>query len=319
MQRALALGTLTAAAILGCRNPAPALADLIARCDDGAVPAELVLERALAIDGPADLEPSGLVSVDGKLFAVSDKHDDTLFELELAADRARAIPALRFEAPRGARLDLEGLARDADGAFLLASEGRYQILRVTPAGKAEPVCTSLEAFGESVGLFARFNAGIEGVVRLPDGGLLVAAEREPRGLIELPGPGVLDGARAWPMPGSRCPAGAARGNDFSDLAILAGDVYALARNAHLVVRLERAANRWLERGAWSYALTENDPRYAYRDRTFGIAEGLALDADRVFLVTDNNQQARAQDSADRRAQLFVFRRPGSDPARLRGE
>jgi hypothetical protein len=99
-------------------------------------------------------------------------------------------------------------------------------------------------------------------------------------------------------------------------------VYALVRNSHLIVRLERrgasspvatlpepTATGWVEGGAFSYAQAENDPRYGYESHKYGLAEGLAITAREVFVVLDNNGLARASSSTDHRALLFVFERP----------
>jgi hypothetical protein len=158
------------------------------------------------------------------------------------------------------------------------------------------------------------NAGLEGIARLPNGRILVAAERDLRGLIELPASGLRDehdraGVQAWAMPDSICTPPPGRGNDFADLAIWNGQVFALERNCHVVMRIERTATGWAECGGWSYARTENDPRFAYADRAFGVAEGLALDDHHVYIVMDNNHDHLASDPHDRRPRLFVFPRP----------
>jgi len=323
---------------LGCSSyPGASVAWLAAggpaaSCTGGEQPPELVLERALPIAVEGDFEPSGLALLpDGRLLTVSDKHDAAVYQLELGNDVAIVRPFLRIVPPwhGPTPTDFEGLALDTDGAFLLASEGRAQILRLEPGGGSTWITGSLERMGRPFGLLGKLNAGIEGVVRLPHGGgLLIAAEREPRGLIELPAvpvgarddEGWSRGARAWVLPPAKCPPPPGRGDDLADLTVWQGNVYGLERNAHLVSRLERDATTWVEREVWSYARTENDPRYAYENRAFGLAEGLALDANHVFLVLDNNHNRRAQTQngqagtqkePDRRPLLFVFRRPGS--------
>jgi hypothetical protein len=150
---------------------------------------------------------------------------------------------------------------------------------------------------------------VEGIARLPNGGLLIAAEREPRGLIELPADFTLGAARVWVMPGGAYPLPRQRPADFTDLAVVGGQVLALVRNAHLVVQLTRTSGGWQEGPAWSYAAAENDPRWRYADAKFGLGEGLAVNEAEVFVVLDNNEQPRAAAPADRRALLFRFRRP----------
>jgi len=64
------------------------------------------------------------------------------------------------------------------------------------------------------------------------------------------------------------------------------------------MRIERTATAWVERGGWSYARTENDPRFAYHDRRFGVAEGLAVDERHIFIVMDNNHDYLAADPSE---------------------
>ena len=316
------LGTLVAGPLFGLLTAcatAPALVDVLPRCDDRVrAPLELELERALQIDGVDDLEPSGLMlrRVNGRdqLLAVSDKHDHEIFELHLQPAAVVARPIVRFTPPAGVALDGEGIVGTPDGGFLLASEAQYRILKVTPAGEAEWHTPPLLELGRRAGLFQRRNAGIEGVT-IWSGELVLAAEREPRGLIELkegnsqeattnvPGP------NAYAVPDALCPAPLGRPNDFADLSVAGGHLFALVRNAHLVVRLEKVGDRFHEAEVWSYARTENDPAFAYRDRTFGLGEGLAVDDTHVYVVLDNNGQGRVRDRDDRRPLLFVFRRP----------
>lgn len=281
-----------------------------ARASNPGAPHELSLERALPIDVDEAFEPSGLLLLEGRLLTVSDKNDETVFELVLHDDVAEARPFLHFEPPPGEPrpFDFEGLSLDLDGSLLLASEARYRVLSLTRAGQASWLTPSLLPLGARVGLFQERNAALEGIARLADGRLLLAAEREPRGLLEL-GPSLATDAKAWAMPESAYPPPGGRNPDFADLATSGTDVYALERNAHLVVRLQRSEAGWLEREAWSYGRTENDPRFVCADTSFGLAEGLALDDERVYVVLDNNRDARKADAADHRPLLFIFKRP----------
>jgi hypothetical protein len=276
-----------------------------------ASPIELGLERALPIDISDDFQPSGLALREGRLLTVSDKHDDGVFEIVPGDSSARLLPFVRFAAPpdEPLPLDFEGLAVDRDGALLLASEMRFRVLRVEVSGSAQWITPHLETVGHRIGLFQKDNACLEGVARLPNGRLLVAAEREPRGLIELGDAPDVSRSFAWAMPDSLYPVPKGRKPDFADLTVADGQVYALERNSHLVVRLARTDEGWEEREAWSYAAAENDPRFIYREATYGLAEGIAIDRDHVFLVTDNNRLGRAADPGDRRPLLFILARP----------
>jgi uncharacterized protein YjiK len=265
----------------------------------------LVLERALSVDGPGNFQPSALALSGGRLYTVSDKTSSTLFELALGpTDQAVARPALAVELPeaRGEDLDFEGLAVEPDGSFLVLSEARSRVLRVSAAGAA---WLPLDLMGPArrAGLLATRGAGLEGLA-LFAGGLVVAAERQPRGLVVAP-PGASP--RAVVLEHTRLPNLRGRPPDFSDLATSAGRLYALARNAEAVVELVPEGGGFEERRWWSFAEAVAANRYG--DERFGMAEGLALDDARVYVILDNNGLARAGAPADRRPILFIFRRP----------
>jgi len=290
---------------LACCKRAPALSDTRVKCRDRPAPLELQLERALPVEGVDGLEPSALFLDGGQLRTVSDKHDTTIYALSLESNAAVVRTFMSFAAPSEHALDLEGLARADDGSWLLASEGEFRVLKVSSDGKTSWATPSLRARGEERGLFQKSGAGIEGIARTGST-LLLAAEREPRGLLESNGG---DQWHAFAMPESVCPALLSRPNDFADLSADGEHIFALIRNSHLVLQLEKHAGVWTEGTAWSYARTENDPRFAYADRTFGLGEGLALDAQHVYVILDNNRMPRAAEPGDHRPLLFVFRRP----------
>jgi hypothetical protein len=279
------------------------------------------LLTALPIQVDGKFEPSGLLLHQGHLLTVSDKHDATIFELELGATEVHVRPFLEFVPPADepAPLDYEGLAADADGALLLVSESRFRVLRVSPeqpspgtaasSARASWLTPSLQVTGQAAGCFGVPNANLEGITQLPGAGLLLAAERDPRGLLELARDRSLASATAWAMPHVAYALAQGRSPDFADLTLANGEVYALVRAAHRVVKLNRTPDAWVEGRAFSYAAVENDPRWAYQDRTYGLAEGLAMGEHQVFVVLDTNGQARAADAADRRPLLLVFERP----------
>jgi hypothetical protein len=55
---------------------------------------------------------------------------------------------------------------------------------------------------------------------------------------------------------------------------------------------------------------ENSPEHAYhRLYPTGILEGLAVGAENIWVVTDNNGYGRLKDSTDKRPTLFRCQRP----------
>ena len=157
-------------AVLACADPVP-----------------LELLRVLPVEGPRRFEPSGLTLRDGALYTVADKHNNTIFRLELGEEQAKAVPYLQFTAPsppERALLDLEGIAAGEDGSFYLVSENFFRVLRVPKGGGPASWATpNLEAVGVEVGLFRSRNANLEGLALLAPGLFITCAERQPRGLV----------------------------------------------------------------------------------------------------------------------------------------
>jgi hypothetical protein len=286
---------------------------------------ELVLTAALPLAIEDDFQPSALLWHEGQLLTVSDKHDDTIYAIDRGTSAATLRPFVRFEPPleEPPALDLEGLSAAPDGGWWLASESQLRVLHVQEAdagsgadrllrGRARWLTPSLRAVGAAKGCFHVPNAGFEGIALSSPERLLLAVEREPRALLEL---GIGDAASAPDvqlMPATTYPAEPGRQEDFADLTRFGGQLYALVRNAHLVVRLEHDPDGgWREGVAFSFRDAENDPRYRSENRKYGLAEGLAMTEREVFVVLDNNGQAREADESDRRPILFVFERPPS--------
>ena len=121
----------------------------------------LVLEYAIPLSAPGDFQPSGLALRHGRLYTVSDKSSASLLEINLGglpprkinlgsagetpeinlgdADREKINLGEVGVTPGPAiglgreNLDLEGIAVDGTGDFLVVSEGNGRLLRV-PAG-----------------------------------------------------------------------------------------------------------------------------------------------------------------------------------------
>jgi hypothetical protein len=283
-------------------------------------PPELELLRALPLQIMDDFQPSGLSLFQGRLLTVSDRHDSDIFELLLGSDRVNLRSFAHFPPPgdEPPPLDFEGISADG-GSLLLVSERHFRVLRVQleapeqgrapGAAKARWLTESLETRGHEAGLFQKQNANFEGLLRLPSGALLLAAEREPRGLMKLARDLSVSSGGTWAMPSSAYAVPLERAADFCDLAMAGDRVYALMRNAHLIVELQETPNGFREGAAWSYAAAENAPEFAYADPRFGLAEGLAIGHREIFVVLDNNAQARRAAPEDRRPLLFVFKRP----------
>lgn len=274
----------------------------------------LRLVRAYPVVGAGGArEPSGLTLHQGRLYAVCDKVDNTVFRIDLDNGVARMVPHIRFTPPPGVeRMDFEGITSDEEGNFYLASETYSRILRVSPTGKAAWHLKSVEGRAQQAGLLLRRNAKLEGIALLPNGNFLLAAERQPRGLIEVDGTtGEVVHAQIMNstihsehLPLLRIP-------DWTGLFVFEERVFALFRNAHLVVPLGRHENGdfYEKPDARSFQHVEESSEYRYDDLRFGKAEGLAIDDSFIYVILDNNARPRAIDRSDKRPLLFVFENP----------
>lgn len=265
---------------------------------------DLDLERALLVEGSAELDLSGLHIHQGKLLAVSDKVDDTVYEIVVDPKGARLKTLRRFTPPPAphVKMDWEAIQAGPDGVLYLASEKNGRIATLSPkARKAAWLTAPTECGGISDPA-----AGIEGLALLGNNRLLMAKEREPRGLVEW-----YQGAFAWfPLTETPLSLPPGRTPDFADLHAEQGRVFALARNSEMIVELRNEKKTWSEGKSWSFSRSVRDPRYAYLAGKFGQAEGLAMDDKRIYLVIDNNRSGRVADPKDRRSTLFIFTKPG---------
>ncbi|MFO7725611.1 MAG: SdiA-regulated domain-containing protein [Oceanipulchritudo sp.] len=273
---------------------------------------KLELVRAWPVEGPGLLEPSGLAMRNGTLFTVADKVQDTVFRVRLGDEAAHLVPHLQFTPPAAGAMDWEGVALDPEGVFHLVSETRARLARINPDGTATWASPDLREEGGKAGLFRKRNAGLEGITSLGADHWIAAVEREPRGLIEWDAEETriftnIESPSMAALPLLRLPdfAGLDAGSDGRTL-------YALFRNAHLVVRLVKDSGDWRETAAWSYRALETDPRWAFQAQLHGQAEGLVVRGRDVFLIFDNNRGGRQADPSDRRPLLIQARFPDPD-------
>lgn len=306
---------------------------------------ELQLESALPLDGMPRGNLSALQRCDGRLLAVSDREDTSLFVLQRTEEAYTAEVesfVLPTETPSmlpvqllagawlrglsGPALDFEGLACDGQGNRYLVSESQLGVLRLPPSSDA-PVAgewltldPALYTEGEARGLWQQINALAEGIAIDAEAGTLwLAAERQARGLIKLQHQG-----DEWKCPLAGCvllaerrflptePFGPGILNrevmpvDFSDVVYWQGRLWTLERNAHQVCRRNPLSGQ--RERCWSFAQSVLVEPYFYPDAPYGLAEALLIDESGIVVGLDNNDRARPD--GDLRPWLFHFALPG---------
>jgi len=276
---------------------------------------KLELDKALPLDGPALVQPSGLAWDGKRLLMVCSVHDDDIFVVEPQGDKAAFKEAIHIRRPKdaiGMKLAWRGIAAGPDGALYLASEQATRILRVEKDGDAEWVGPSLLEAGAEKGLFAGGNSGIEGLAPLGKKKFLVAASREPRGFLDVDLSGKAPIITAWladrttlPLPTGR------RRPDFADLTEDGGKTWALCANSDAIAQVKWTGSDYAEGQYWTYAQVAEDPKYKFAGLRMGLARGLAMDARHVFIAVDNKGVGRQADANDKRPLLLVFKRPSA--------
>ena len=248
--------------------------------------------RAWVVETPdgsaARLDPSGLARWRGQLILVSDKaHFSHVYAVVPADGRTvqpRSVGTL--DAP-GAGSDREGLAVCGDTLWVVVEQDS-QLVQVSPVGVTAVIDLDFSTVQSAVPPSLQWmNAGLEGVACAPDGRMWVAKEREPRAIFEVdPSTGAalavwderartdqavtIDGTTFWPS--------------WADLQFSDGHLYALHRDGRRVVRLDPSTGRETAAVTLSY-----DEQLLYADaKPYGMAEGLLIEDDAIWVVLDNN-------------------------------
>ncbi|AYC34531.1 DNA topoisomerase IV [Pseudomonas cavernae] len=282
---------------------------------------ELQLQAEYALDGLPAGNLSGLAACGAGLWAVSDREDDRLYRLTSADGRLQTEVEL-FQVPpvptsglpwgvrmriwlvsqvRGGELDFEGLSCDAAGNRYLVSEAHAAVLKLPPVGNPEWLAlpANLVRQARASGLLLHFNALLEGVAVDPQGARLwLAAERQQRGLLALHKPqstwrcagGCVLLREAGDEPAPAQLEVAPQPRDFSDLAFFDGKLFSLERQAYRLCR--RSLSDGAVERCWSFAAAALSESRRYGPQTFGMAEGLALDAEGAWIGLDNGSQRR---------------------------
>ncbi|GAB4373889.1 MAG: hypothetical protein Kow0042_18080 [Calditrichia bacterium] len=260
------------------------------------------------------MQPSGLTIRNDTLLTISDKDDSTIFWIELGEKEAFLHPFLRFRLPESISIpaDFEGITLDEEGTIYLISESLFRILKVrTDGSPAEWITPSLKPWGQREGLFRKRNANLEGITWIGGNQFILCQEREPRGMLTVRIESDAVRVKAFQLDESIFPFPKGRKPDFAGLYWFQQNLYVLERNPSIVARLVEADSGFVEKNGWSYGHVESRDSLRYTDIRYGLAEGLAMDKNFVYIVLDNNGDARYIDPDNRRAQLFVFHWSGN--------
>jgi hypothetical protein len=285
----------------------------------------LKLEQAYAISGISNLQPSGLTKCGDELLFVSDKHESTVFKIEITGSQAQAVPFINLQnipAPPkhdypvlmdiqrfltklvGINIgaDWEGISCNQKGQIFLASEYLFSVLKIDTDGATEWVVNDLFNVGYRKGLFQKNNAYIEGIT-VYNSGLLLVAEREPRGLISISSEGDFHTFVDPHLTTSEQRISL----DYAGLAYFNNKIYTLERNLYRVCHRNPSSNEVGQ--CYSFKHVALSKQWGYDTGIYGLAEGLAIDDKNLWIIVDNNKDTRLLDAGDQRAILMKFKNP----------
>ncbi|MBL9136528.1 MAG: esterase-like activity of phytase family protein [Verrucomicrobiales bacterium] len=264
------------------------------------------------------VDASGLVRFpNGDWWVVNDQRN-SIYQLEFPKEGAAStnsvdllrVPGLFEPMPlkalgigEHARLDCEGLALDGSGRVYLCEEARRWILRWDPSTKA------LSRLPIQWGAVAKyfhptdFNASFEGIAVSGDR-LYVANERQEGRIIvvDVKSLAVVDDFMVAPSDS------VGRDHNYSDLCWSDGSLWVLMRDVRKVLRVDVRTKSVI--AEFDYGAMETARPVAYGALVApGFMEGLVVDEEWLWLLSDNNGVGRRANLKDIRPTLFRCRRP----------
>ncbi len=293
-------------------------------------PTRLILLDTLVLNHNNSLQPSGLSVCQNRLIMISDNRDFSIYVLHpsnrkspLSLIRKITIspPSLPSSLPWKNTLqtklgmmfspktyDWEAITCDREGNIYLASETFFNIAKIDESGNAQWLMHNLYERGAKEGFFSVYNGGIEGLAWFGLDTLYIAAERNKRGIIKAQiRAGKWEVTQTDLIPDSRFAGYPERAQDLAGLWQEGDYIFTLERNNFLVCR--RRLIDMIVETCWSYSHIENAPKFRYKDSQFGIAEGIARQGDKLYIVVDNNEKAHVSSNTDTQAMLLIYKLP----------
>ena len=283
---------------------------LTVRTNDGRKHFTLTADATWQLDVKERFDASALAFHNGKLITVNDR-DGAFYELALQShsvaklERLDLFPKAKLShlAPKKAsRFDLEGISKDSNGNLYVSEETQRLVFKSSPDGK------SIEALAFDWSPVKKFlsndpNASLEGIA-IAGNLLYLANERSSARIVvlELSSRKIID---SFFVDSEGFAFG---GPHYSDLAFFKDRLFILNRNNRCVLEVDPEKKRVL--AEYSFAQMELAEEFAYKsDYPTGAMEGLAIDPEHFWLLTDNNGKARFKHPQDTRPTLFRCKRP----------
>ena len=267
---------------------------------------------ALTLPDASNFDASALLLMpDGDLLTLRDA-DATLYRVQIHAGTATAdlLPLTNyftaaalapFTRDKHGRYDCEGLARDDQGRLYICEEADRWILRCDPAsGRVERLAIDWSPVQKFFS--PDRNASFEGVA-VGGGRLYVANERQSPVIlvVDLATLKIVDHFVVTPRTGSLLGI-----LHYSDLSWSNGRLYVLCRQHRVVLEVEPKSHAVL--AEYNYRALEEELGYSGL-LPVGLMEGLAVEREFLWLVTDNNGLCHGPGGQDKRPTLLQCPRP----------
>jgi len=256
-------------------------------------------------------DASGLLIYDGQLLTINDRSSE-LWEIQFTNNPTCSLRAtgwftytqiLHASGKSNPGHDCEAIAHDANGNLYISEEKDRAIFRLDPKTKS---VTKLTIDWSPVRkYFSKLddNASFEGLA-IGNGKMYVANERSDPRII------VVDLATLKVEDNFAVDASgfAFGGPHYSDLSWYDDHLFVLDRNHRAVLEVNPKTKRVV--AEYGFGEMELMPELAYKTvYPTGTMEGLAVDANYIWLVTDNNGKGRYKYPDDTRPILFRCNRP----------
>jgi len=206
-------------------------------------------------------------------------------------------------APYNGHYDSEGIAQDDQGRLYICEEGNRWILRCDPKlGRSEVLPIDWSPVKEFFS--ADRNASFEGIA-IGGGKIYVANERSEPVIAEVDLKTLKVTGHFVVFPRTPSLLGMLH---YSDLSWFGGKLYVLCRHHRVVLEVDPQTHQVL--AEFNYRELEDKLGYQTVYPT-GAMEGLAVDRNYFWLVTDNNGMGRKDAPKDIRPTLVKCKRPGN--------
>ncbi len=280
-----------------------------ARTSDGRKHLTLSADAVWRLNVNSRFDASALTFYKGKLLTINDR-DGGVYEVfpgtNSVAEAKRTDLFARSELiavspKRSSRYDCEGLAVDAEGNLFLSEESQRVVFKRSPGGKVEALVVDWTPVRRFFG--GDVNASFEGIA--VNGETMYLANERSAARIIVVDLKTLEVSDSFFVDSQGFAFG---GPHYSDLAFFNGRLFILNRNHRCIFEVEPETKRVL--AEYSFAQMELDKEAAYfSDYPTGAMEGLAVEAEFFWLITDNNGKGRIADAKDTRPTLFRCKRP----------